>query len=594
MFDKKFISFIILIASFLAFSSSVYCQYQVANYLGTRSSEPNCQRKGQVYFNTSDNTAYVCSATGTPGTWDPMTGGGGGGGDMTLADVQTVTGAKTFNSSKLILAGATSGTTVLNAAAEAGTTTVTLPATTGTVALTANKLSVFASTSSAELAGVISDETGSGALVFGTSPSLTTPSLGAATATSITASDSLNLANNKFLKGARTDSGSINLIGLNDSNLVIVGDSTSAAYLSVDGTGAVVTIGDGADSSNSVRLIVDDNAGEIKVQNAYLNIGTGRIVDINSNTLLNFITTADADDYVVITNHTSNPVISTAGADTNIPLTISTKGTGDLNLTSPRTVFSGQGYIRNASDTWLDLGTAGNSLISFGQAGGVFAGNYFRQQIFAANGLGFSHNTGAATVGFWSPSSGLLEVWDGVGSGSYWRDLKLRALYSQTGSNSVFVKSGGIYHNDTTPVGNVGAGEDDLQAKTIEAGVLSADGQSLEVEIAITFANNTNNKRIKIDVGSTVVLDTAATPFEAGIMTVNFRITRTGATTQRVQGVGIVSSTLAAAPLNVSFGINVTTSETLSGTFVIKATGEATDDNDIVQNQLLIKFDPAP
>jgi hypothetical protein len=43
----------------------------------------------------------------------------------------------------------------------------------GTVTYTANKLSVFAATSSAELAGVISDETGSGALVFATDPTFT-------------------------------------------------------------------------------------------------------------------------------------------------------------------------------------------------------------------------------------------------------------------------------------------------------------------------------------------------------------------------------------------------------------------------------------
>ena len=36
----------------------------------------------------------------------------------------------------------------------------------------------FAATTSAELAAVISDETGSGALVFATSPALTTPNLG--------------------------------------------------------------------------------------------------------------------------------------------------------------------------------------------------------------------------------------------------------------------------------------------------------------------------------------------------------------------------------------------------------------------------------
>lgn len=52
-------------------------------------------------------------------------------------------------------------------------------------ALTTGKLSQFAATSSSELAGVISDETGSGLLVFGTSPTLTTPTIGVATATSV-------------------------------------------------------------------------------------------------------------------------------------------------------------------------------------------------------------------------------------------------------------------------------------------------------------------------------------------------------------------------------------------------------------------------
>ena len=44
----------------------------------------------------------------------------------------------------------------------------------GTVVYTSNKLSVHAATSSSELAGIISDETGTGALVFGTSPTFTT------------------------------------------------------------------------------------------------------------------------------------------------------------------------------------------------------------------------------------------------------------------------------------------------------------------------------------------------------------------------------------------------------------------------------------
>lgn len=71
--------------------------------------------------------------------------------------------------------------------------TVLLPDASGTVALTANKLSVFAATSSSELASVISDETGTGALVFANTPTLVTPNIGAATGTSLVLSGDLTV-----------------------------------------------------------------------------------------------------------------------------------------------------------------------------------------------------------------------------------------------------------------------------------------------------------------------------------------------------------------------------------------------------------------
>lgn len=59
--------------------------------------------------------------------------------------------------------------------------------------LVANPLSQFAATTSAQLAGVISDETGTGALVFGTSPTLTTPALGTPSAVVLTNATGLPL-----------------------------------------------------------------------------------------------------------------------------------------------------------------------------------------------------------------------------------------------------------------------------------------------------------------------------------------------------------------------------------------------------------------
>ena len=71
--------------------------------------------------------------------------------------------------------------------------TITLPDATGTVALTNNKLDAFAATTSAELRSVISDETGTGGLVFADTPTLVTPNIGAATGTSLVLSGDLTV-----------------------------------------------------------------------------------------------------------------------------------------------------------------------------------------------------------------------------------------------------------------------------------------------------------------------------------------------------------------------------------------------------------------
>lgn len=61
-------------------------------------------------------------------------------------------------------------------------------------ALVANPLSQFAATTSAQLAGVISNETGTGLLVFGTSPTLITPALGTPSALVLTSATGLPLS----------------------------------------------------------------------------------------------------------------------------------------------------------------------------------------------------------------------------------------------------------------------------------------------------------------------------------------------------------------------------------------------------------------
>jgi len=82
----------------------------------------------ELAFGTSGQVLQSNGATSAP-TFETVAGTG----DMVLADVQTITGAKTFNADKLIHAGSTSGTTVVKATAIAGTTVLTLPAATDTL-----------------------------------------------------------------------------------------------------------------------------------------------------------------------------------------------------------------------------------------------------------------------------------------------------------------------------------------------------------------------------------------------------------------------------------------------------------------------------
>lgn len=92
---------------------------------------------GSLWYDATGNALYICETSGVgAAVWTAA--GSSGSGDMVLANVQTVTGAKTFGTAgavgKLIIAGSTSGTSILNAAAIAGSTTFTLPGTTDTLA----------------------------------------------------------------------------------------------------------------------------------------------------------------------------------------------------------------------------------------------------------------------------------------------------------------------------------------------------------------------------------------------------------------------------------------------------------------------------
>lgn len=127
----------------------------------------------------------------------------------------------------------------------------------------ANPLSQFASTTSAQLLGVMSDETGAGALVFGTSPTFTT-SIGVGIAATTT--DGIN--------GSFTYSAASATLR-NGLNLVV--DHT-ASSLAASICGATITVNNSASGSatptiKGIDLIVNGNSGT--------NIGSGLFTGLN-------------------------------------------------------------------------------------------------------------------------------------------------------------------------------------------------------------------------------------------------------------------------------------------------------------------------
>jgi hypothetical protein len=157
--------------------------------------------------------------------------------------------------------------------------TITLPNLTGTVALTTD-LSQFAATTSAQLAGVISDETGSGALVFATSPTLVTPTLGEAAATSVT-SDAYILSSS----GIQAKTASYTLVA-GDNGKIITMNVASAntltvpASLNVGFNCTVIQIGAGQTTITASGTTLNSYQGYLKISGQH---GSASIVSYVSN-----------------------------------------------------------------------------------------------------------------------------------------------------------------------------------------------------------------------------------------------------------------------------------------------------------------------
>jgi hypothetical protein len=221
--------------------------------------------------------------------------------------------------------------------------TVTLPDASGTVALTNNKLDAFASTTSAELRTVISDETGTGALVFANTPTLVTPNIGAATGTSLVLSGDLTV------NGTTTTINSTE-ITIDDKNLTL-GSVASPTDAGADGGG--ITLKGATDKTLSW---VD--ATDSWTSSEHLDLASGKVLKVNGTQVLS------------ATEYTGNAATVTNGVYTTskISALAATSSSELAGVISDETGYGALVFANTPTLVGPVLGSATATTIAFGDA----------------------------------------------------------------------------------------------------------------------------------------------------------------------------------------------------------------------------------
>jgi hypothetical protein len=258
----------------------------------------------------------------------------------------------------------------------------------GTVAYVANKLSVFAATTSAELAGVISDETGSGSLVFATSPTLVTPTLGAATATSITGGSGnftvTAAAGNNSVNLVPTGTGTVDVANKRITSVAEPTQATDAATKNyVDAVKTGLKVKDAVRAATTTNLTATYANGSSGVGATLTNSGTQAAFTIDSivltvgqRVLVKDQSTAFQNGiYTVTTVGTaSTNWVLTRAIDNDSNATVLEVEGGDFCFVQEGTVNADNGFVVTTNGA-ITIGTTGIDYVQFSGAGQITAGD---------------------------------------------------------------------------------------------------------------------------------------------------------------------------------------------------------------------------
>ena len=364
----------------------------------------------------------------------------------------------------------------------------------------------LATPSSANLASAITDETGSGALVFATSPSLITPNLGTATASSV---NGLSLTANAtgFSVAGGTTSKTLTI----SNTLTFTGtDGSSVAF----GAGGTVAYQGGtlaqfaATTSAQLLGVISDETG------------TGALVFATSPTLVTPVLGTPTSG--TLTNCTGYTVGNLSGLGTGVSTFLATPSSA--NLASAVTDETGTGALVFANTPTLVTPVIGAATGTSLSITGAFSTTSTTTEALALTGAvpSTNSNVGFVRIGQTLAFNDTDKILTGVSNVNSYGQMILQNLSSGTAASSDYVvnndRAGGttIYGdfgiNSSTFAGGGAFGDIDGTylygaGGTCSLGTFGAFS---------TFLSTNNVKRISIDsTGITSILGTgtAASPF---------------------------------------------------------------------------------
>jgi hypothetical protein len=394
-------------------------------------------------------------------------------------------------------------------------------------------------------------------------------------------------------------------------NLSVPGTITSTLSgnaTNVTGTVAVANGGTGVTTSTGTGSVVLNNAPTLTAPRF---VDQGFIADTAGNRVLNFTTNAASVNYINITPAISGstPVISAAGAGTNISLQLSAKGTGKVRTNadlliggfvsagngtggfSANTIFGESVLSSNVSGEYITaVGTnaaasvtTAQYLTAFGNGAGQTVTTSNKHSAFGYRAL-FSMNTmadsgdnwnGCTAVGFRALQNniGLSSVSDsvGVGAGALYSSttgtlnvaLGNGALYSATsGSGNVAVGWKALFlHNNTDAVGigyNAAAAMVNSPITAVGSGAAEAATAGSVTAIGYRALNVSTNGTDITAVGSQALLNCVAGCNNNTVVGAKAGNNMTFGTSNTYVGASVVASTTSSTSNEIAIGASVT------------------------------------